>query len=189
VKDFAWILPSMLAAGKVSDVALSVCLPSEQKLDFLRPKRWVGYAVTKAHAGARDGDPSGAYSALRGAIAAAEALQLRCEERFRSQPEDPPAVDITLPVVVIGAPLYRYTVDERNQEQLEPITSARVVAPQRAYEERCLLTLVTEDGFEGWLQTVTAWADEVLEEVAPRAHGVPASLKRFREYESRRAST
>lgn len=186
VKTFDWLLPSMLATGKVSDLCLSLCLPSQEGLDFLRPKHWVGYAVTKAHAGAKDGDPSGAYSALRAAVAAAEALQLKCEERFHTHPEGPPSVDITLPVVVIGAPLYLYTLNEANEERVEEIESARIVAPQREYESRCLLTVVTEAAFEGWLRGVTTWADEVLKEVAPRAHGLPAALARFREYEGQR---
>jgi hypothetical protein len=176
-----WILPSMLAPGRVSDVALGLCVRPSAMLDFLRPKEWVGYSVAKTHSAAKDGDPTGAYSALKAAMAAAEALQLRCEETFRKHPELPPAVDITLPLVVVGAPLYLYTIDDGNHEHLEPITSARVVAPQRQFESRCLLTIVTEDGFAEWLASMTAWADSILDEVAPRAHGVPALVARFRE--------
>jgi hypothetical protein len=180
-KAHDWMVPSMLAPGRVSEVALGLCVSAPASLDFLRPKEWVGYSVTKAHSGVKDGDPSGTYSALRAATSAAEALQLKCEEDFLEHPEWPPTVEITLPVVVVGAPLYLYTIDESNQEHLEPITSARIVAPQRQFESRCLLTIVTEDGFEEWLAGVTNWADGILDTVAPRAHGVPALVARFRD--------
>jgi hypothetical protein len=184
-----WMLPSMLAPGRVSDVALSLCVPQLTSLDFLRPKEWVGYAVTKAHSGVKDGDPSGTYSALRAAMSAAEALQLRCEQKFQQHPEWPPAVEITLPVVVVGAPLYLYTIDDSNQENLESITCARVVAPQRQFEARCLLTIVTANGFEEWLRGLEEWADPILDEVAQRAHGVPDAVARFRVLQRNDASS
>jgi hypothetical protein len=182
-KPHDWVLPSMLAPGKVSDLALGLCVPDSSKLDLLRPKEWVGYSVTKAHAGIKDGDPSGSYSALRAVMAAAEALQVECERSFTEHPDWPPSVDITLPVIVVGAPLYLYTIDSSDQEHLEAITSARVVAPQRHYESRCLLTIVAEAGFADWLVGLTAWADSILEDVAQRAHGVPGLVKQFRELE------
>lgn len=184
-KSHDWLLPSMLAPGKISDVALSFCVPQSEKLEYLRPKDWVGYTVTKLYAGAKDGDPSGAYSALRAAMSAAEALQRDCERSYLRSPGSSPSVDITLPVVVVGAPLYLYTIDESDQEHLEPITSARVVAPQRQYESRCLLTIVTEAAFSDWLAQLTTWADSILEDVAPRAHGVPQAVARSRELEGR----
>ena len=183
VKSYDWHIPPMLAPGRVSSVCLMLLNGDPDPLDFLRPREWVGYSVTKAFSSPKDGDPSGAYSALRAAVAAAEAFASRCENELDEHRDWPPSLAITLPVLVVGAPLYLYTLDDKNQEHLEPIPFAKLVAPQRKFEARCLLTVVTETAFGDWLDSVTKWADVALEKLAPMAQGIPKLVEDDRKAE------
>lgn len=142
-------------------------------LDFLRPRDWVGFNVVKAHTNSKDGDPSGAHSALRATMNAAEAFAARNEREFDIHPDWPPHPSVILPVLVVDAPLYRYTVSEDSTETLFAIEMAKVVAPQRHFEARTLITIVTADGFDTWLDQMTAWADPILAELAPRSGVIP----------------
>jgi hypothetical protein len=182
-KTYDWYIPPMLAPGRVSEVALSLLLGDPDPLEFLRPQDWVGYSVVKAHTSPKDGDPGGAYSALRSAVSAAEAFALRCEQEFEEHRDWPPSVAITFPVVVVGAPLYLYTLDDQNKEHLERIPFAKVVAPQRRFESRCLLTVVAEDSFSDWLVQFAKWADSALEALAPKAYAIPKLVAENRRAE------
>jgi hypothetical protein len=173
-KSHAWFLPCTLAPGLVADTALMLLSTRKpDPLDFLRPGAWVGYAVTKAHAGTKEGDASGAHSALRATMTAAEAFADRCERELEKHPTYPPHIDIVLPVLVVGAPLYLYTVDDSGSESLESISSAKITAPQRHFEDRTLLTIVSETAFPEWLDEVTAWVDGILPYLVPMASGIP----------------
>ena len=169
-----WIVPSMLAPGRVADAAfVFLAGRNPDPLDFLRPQDWVGFNVVKAHTTSKDGDPSGAHSALRATISAAEAFAAKSEQEFDIHPDWPPHAPIVLPVLVIGAPLYLYTAADDGTERVEPIEVAKVVAPQRRFEARTLITVVTEEKFPTWLDQVTAWADSILPDLVTKVSAIP----------------
>jgi hypothetical protein len=183
VKEHAWFLPQTLAPGRISKLALTWLVNTPEALEYLRPQKWVGYTVVKGYTTPKDGDPGSAYSALRGVFSAAEALALRVEREFDEEPDSPSSVSITLPVVVAGAPLYLYTLDENNDEHVRDIAFAKVVAPQRKFESRCLVTVVAESAFGAWLDDLILWADPVLEKMADMAAAMPSMLANDRRAE------
>jgi hypothetical protein len=185
VGRFDWLIPSMLAPGFVAESILML-LPNEPTdlLAHLRPEKWVGYSLVKAHSSGKPGDPSNAYSALRATMTAAEAFALRSEQELREDYEWPPSLSVVLPVLVVGAPFYLYTSDENNEEHLEPVEFMKVTAPQRRFEDRCLVTVVSENAFPSWLAQMSDWADKVLAELTPKAAGIPrhiADMRRARD--------
>lgn len=182
-KPHDWFLPSMLAVGRLSEVALMAMMSKPDPLDFLRPVDWVGYAVVKAHSSGKDSDPSAAHGALQSVMSAAEAFSLRNEKSLFEHPDWPPSIEITLPVLVIGAPLLLYSADGQGKEELTRITEAKVIAPERAYESRCLATVVTADTFDVWLDRLAGWADPLLERLAAKALGVRAMVEKHRQVE------
>jgi hypothetical protein len=182
-----WLIPSMLAPGRVPDAAFVFLAGREpDPLDFLRPKEWVGFNIVKSHTSSKDGDPSNAHSALRATINAAEAFAAKNEQEFDDHPNWPPHPSIVLPVLVVGAPLLLYTVADDGTEQLEPIAVAKVVAPQRRFETRTLITVVSEEAFPGWLDEVTAWSDSILPDLAAKAQIIPQLVAQARSLDQKR---
>jgi hypothetical protein len=182
-KEHDWFLPSMLAVGQLSEVALMATMGKPDPLDFLRPSEWVGYALVKAHSSGKESDPSAAYGALQSVMAAAEAFSVRNEKSLIEHPDWPPSIDITIPVVVVDAPLFLYSTDEHGDEKLTPITSAKIVAPERAFESRCLVTVVTADAFGAWLDELANWSDPILEKLASNALGLRNLVEKHRHAE------
>jgi hypothetical protein len=113
-------------------------------------------------------------------MAAAEACAADAERRLLSQPHLPPHVAITVPVLVLDGDMYLYGPDSDDEDSVTQITEAKLSAPQRPFEARCLLSIVTADAFAEWLERFANHFEPVLDAVLPMAPLIPETLVKHR---------
>lgn len=168
----SFFVPSTFAVGSLSENSLLTLIrDSLPHSDFLKPAESIGHGVTRAFIENREADPGAPYSALRGAVSASTALAEEFEEmRIRlGSYEGFNWPCITVPLVVVDAPLLRYAVDDAGLEKLDVVESAHVLTHHENSQDRLAVQIVTYEGLVAFLARTSWSVDALLKVVLERA--------------------
>lgn len=109
---------AMVADDFSRDLLYSV-RPEVGMPECLRPSHTPGHGVTRAFTDTRSNDPTAPYAALRGVLSAANALGRENERFALSAAPEHTRADLVLPLVVLDGELYRYWLDDQDQDQVQ----------------------------------------------------------------------
>lgn len=164
----AFISLSDVVLGSIAEIALmGLDTNMDGVASFLRPAGWTGHGVARAFSDGNDADSSQPYAALRGAVAAAAAAVQSMVAHRESSPKMPKSVTFHVPMVIVDAPLFRYTLDADGAEHVTAIEWIQVAAPSSSHGSvRAILT--TLDGLPRYLAEVTPHVRALLKETVDK---------------------
>ncbi|HZG43714.1 MAG TPA: hypothetical protein VEY93_12180 [Longimicrobium sp.] len=148
------VVNSIVADEFSRDLLYSV--PPEVGLPpFLCPSNRIAHSVTRAFGAQKAGDPTGPYSALRGAMSAAIAIGAASEELSIASSNEILMADLLLPVVVIDGALFDFSITGTEEESLveAPWIQTTIAGPTPG--SVAIVTIITRSAFPDYLAALT----------------------------------
>jgi hypothetical protein len=152
--------------------------------DPLELLKRVDLADRIARAFADQGDSEGGsqpYNAVRTAAGAAAALSVKIEDERKTISDKFSFVSILVQLVVVDAPLFRYTVSATGEQKLEAIPWIRVLAPVPGRSGSVYVIIVSLEALAEFLADVTEDVRTLSRAVVPRIE----EIIRFHEIRER----
>jgi hypothetical protein len=123
------------------------------------------HGIVKAHGDNKQGDPTAPYSAIRSVLSAANAIGDKQADSALSAAEAYPTVGVIVPVIVLGGELFRYSIDDSDEESLEQTNHAIVAIASPIDGSLAPVHIVTEAGLREFVASITADSRQFAEQL------------------------
>jgi hypothetical protein len=151
-----FVYSGVASRDPLSSAAMFIALAKQIALpSVLQAPEDYAHGVVKAHSDNKQGDPTAPYSAIRSVLNAANAIGEKQADFALSAAKVYPTVGVVVPVVVLAGTLYRYAIDQSDNDLLEQTNRAVVAMASPIDGSLAPVHLVTEAGLRDFVSSIT----------------------------------
>ncbi len=172
-------LAGHLAPGQLPARALAhAAVTNRGRLRAFNPAARIGHGITKAFTDSKAGDPTGPFSAVMAAVAAATALSRDfCSMILKHGQRDESWIEIYVPVVILKGLLFEFYLDEAGHETLQECDRCHILAHCPDSGDRVLVQIVAAHAMPTFAAAALEDSKIVAKSVKPEARAMWASYR------------